>query len=780
MSFNNNSRIALLAGAAFVAFMATAAHAQSAPAPVAAADGQTGGADATAADDQSMPDIIVTATKSNERLKDVPASISVVTATDMTKGGITRFADYAARIPGLSFTSGRTGNTQVTLRGITTGSSQPGSTTAFYVDEAPVGSVNAYTGGNGITPDLDPSDLAQIEVLKGPQGTLYGAGAVGGLLKFTTVEPNLSTIEGSASAGVNTVAKGDVGYSARGMFNLPLVTDRLGLHVSGFYRRDAGYIDNVNPVIGGKDANDAKIRGGRAVLSMKFTPELRLDLSATLQDTTTGAANIVDVDSVTLKPIYGDLKQNRFAQETGRVRLRLYNATWRADLGKVNIVSSTTYQRIFSGERTDASRTFGAAFAGLSGIADLGAALNTYKHSDRWSEEARVTANDLAGGILDVQAGFYWTYEGDKNRINNADLFHTATGVGIPSISVPAYALFGIPTTSPYGLVFAKIDSSYQEFSGFGNIRLHFGQKFDILGGVRYAHDKQKYSQDYEGLLIPAITGFAFRQLVAVGAEKANVATWLVSPRFKISDDFMIYGRAASGYRPGGPNPAPPSGGVPLTFQPDRLIQYEVGFKASAMNKLLSVDAALFYTDWNNIQVQTSAGGFNFIVNGGKARSQGGEVTIRLQPATGLSFGLNAAYTDAKLTSDAPRAKGINGDRLPYVPRLSGSFTADYSATLSGSTKLNLGAALNYTGNRISDYSGNFPKHLPAYATVDLRAGLDFGSFNLSAFARNLTDKRAIVVVGTELLATNNTAGSPYAAGVLTPRTIGLEASVKF
>ena len=778
ISFNKHSRVTLLAGAAFFALAANAAAAQSAPTPVAAPDGQTGGA---VADDQSSePDIIVTATKRSERLQDVPASISVVTATDMTKGGITRFADYAARIPGLSFTSGRTGNTQVTLRGITTGSSQPGSTTAFYVDEAPVGSVNAYTGGNGITPDLDPSDLAQIEVLKGPQGTLYGAGAVGGLLKFTTVEPNLSTIEGGVSGGINSVAKGEIGYSARGMFNLPLVTDQLGLHVSGFYRKDAGYIDNVNPIIGRKDANDAKIRGGRAVLSMKFSPAVRLDLSATLQDTTTGASNIVDVDSVTLKPLYGDLKQNRFALETGRVRLRLYNATWRVDLGKVNLVSSTTYQRIFSGERTDASRTFGAAFAGLSGVADLGAALNTYKHSDRWSEELRASANDLAGGILDVQAGFYWTYEGDKNRINNADLFHTTTGVAIPSISVPAYALFGIPTTSPYGLVFAKIDSSYQEFSGFGNVRLHFGKQFDILGGIRYAHDRQKYSQDYEGLLIPAITGFAYRQLIALGSEKANVATWLVSPRFKVSDDFMIYGRAASGYRPGGPNPAPPSGGVPLTFQPDRLIQYEVGFKASAMNRKLSVDAALFYTDWNNIQVQTSAGGFNFIVNGGKARSQGGEVTVRLQPATGLSFAVNAAYTDAKLTSDAPRAKGLNGDRLPYVPRFSGAFTADYSTTLSGDTKLNIGGAVNYVDSRISDYSGNFPKHLPAYATVDLRAGLDFGKFNLSAFARNLTDKRAIVVVGTELLATNNTAGSPYAAGVLTPRTIGLEASVKF
>ena len=773
-------KLTLLAGSAAMALgFAGAADAKDAPAAAAAPAANAAPAAAQSADDTTPPDIIVTATKRSERLKDVPASVSVVTATDLSRQGAVRFADYAAQVPGLTLTSGRTGNTQVTLRGITTGSSQPGSTTAFYVDEAPVGSVNAYTGGNGITPDLDPSDLAQVEVLKGPQGTLYGAGAVGGLLKFTTADPNLSAVQGRVSAGINSVAGGDIGYSVRGMVNMPLVTDQLALHVSGFYRRDAGYIDNINPLVGKNDVNDSKVRGGRAVLAMKFSPDVRLDLSAILQDTTTGGTNTVDVDAATLKPIYGDLQQNHFVREQGFMRLRLYNATWHADLGRVNFVSSTTYQRIYYREIGDATRSYGSfltanapvlgLFAHLVIPANLGVSVNTVKHTERWSEEARASVNDLAG-VLDLQGGFYWTNESDTNRIPNIDYFSTVTGAAITTL--PPFAI-------------ARIDSTYDEYSFFGNARLHFGSKFDILGGIRLAHDNQNYVQDYRGLLISIstgaiATGATTATLAASGGEKANVTTWLVSPRFHVSDDFMVYGRAATGYRPGGPNPAPPTGGIPLTFDPDRLTQYEVGFKASTSDHRLSADAALFYTDWDHVQIQTSGGGFNYLVNGGTARSQGGELTLRYQPVGGLSFGANVAYTDAKLTEDAPKVSGLKGDRLPYVPRWTGSLTADYVVPLGDRRKLAFGGAVNYVGDRQSDYSGKFPKHLSSYATVDLHAGLDVGSWSLSVFARNLTDNRAIIVAGAQGLSPSNTAGAFYSAAIIQPRTIGAEASVRF
>ena len=535
MSFNNYRRIALLAGAALTTLSATAANAQSVPATVAAADGQTGGTD-QATDDQAGPDIIVTATKRSERLQDVPASVSVLTATDLTKGGVTRFADYAARIPGMTLTTARTGINQVTIRGITTGAAQPGSTTSYYVDEAPVGSVNAYTGGSAITPDLDPSDLAQIEVLKGPQGTLYGAGAVGGLLKFATSQPNFDQIEGRASAGVTTVKGGDFGYSARGMINIPLAPGQLVLHASGFYRFDPGFIDNVNPRIGKSNVNVARVRGGRAVLAMRFTPDITLNLSAIGQDTTTNGTNVVDIDAATLKPVYGDLKQNRFVQETGYMRLRLYNATLKADLGSgVDFVSSTTYQRIAFRELADGTRGYGAALGPLLGLGTtLGVRLNTLKHTSRWSEEARLSSNGLLNGVLDVQGGFYWTHEDDENRIPNIDTFSTVTGATLP---VPPLAI-------------AKIDSSYNEYSFFGNVASTWATSSTCWAACAFSHDKQRYLQDYQGLIVGP-------RLIVPGTESANVTTFLVSPRFKITDTLMVYGRVANGYRPGGSEPRP-------------------------------------------------------------------------------------------------------------------------------------------------------------------------------------------------------------------------------
>ncbi|MCW1429806.1 TonB-dependent receptor [Novosphingobium sp. JCM 18896] len=705
-------------------------------------------------------EIVVTAQKRAERLQDVPASVSVLATDDLAQQGVVRFSDYATRVPGLSLTSGRTGNAQVTLRGITTGAAQPGSTTGYYVDEAPVGSVNAYTGGSSITPDLDPSDLAQIEVLKGPQGTLYGAGAVGGLLKFATTGVDLDDYAAQVSGGISTVAKGEMGFALRGMANLPIEKDVLGLRVSGFFRRDGGYVDNVNARTGRKDINRATVRGGRAVLAVKLADNVRLDLSAMGQDTKSNGTNLTDVDAVTLRPITGDFQANRVVREEGFVRLRLYNATLKAELGKIDLVSSTTYQRIYFKEITDNTRGFGAALGPLLGLGNnLGVRVNTIKRTSRWSEEARASANELLGGALDLQAGFYWTKEEDTNRIPGMDAFLVSTGAAV---------------TLPRPLAIASIDSSYEEYSVFGNARLHLGEKFDVLAGLRYSHDKQDYLQDYQGIIIGPT------RLIVPGKASDNVTTWLVSPRFKVSDDLMVYGRVATGYRPGGPNPAPPTGNIPLTFQPDRLTQYEVGLKAQTPDRSLSFEGALFYTDWNNVQIQTSGGGFNYLVNGGKARSQGGEATLRYRPVEGLSLGANVSYIDAKLTSAAPAAGGRDGDRLPYVPHWSGSASADYTVPLAGDAKASFGATLNFVSDRISDYALRFPKRLAGYATVDLRAGVETGNLSFSVFAKNLTDKRAINVAAQAALAPSNTPGAVYYASFIQPRMVGAEGTVRF
>ena len=752
---NRVSHRALLLGSALMLGAPSAAYAaQPAPSPAAAPNATP------TSDTANVAEIVVTAQKRSQRLQDVPASVSVVSAGSLTQEGDVKFTDYATRVPGMSVSSSRGGQTQVTLRGITTGAAQPGSATGYYIDEAPVGSVNAFTGGSATTPDLDPSDLARIEVLKGPQGTLYGSNALGGLLRFITEEPDFNSIHGDVSAGISSVAHGDAGYAFRGMLNLPLVDDVLVAHVSGFTRRDPGFIDNVSPLNGGKNVNYNDVSGGRALIAAKIAHNVRLDLSAIIQNTHAGASNIEDVDAATLQPLYGDLKQLRYAKEDARVKFYLYNATLRADLGKVNLLSSTTYQHTGWAGLSDATDSFGVAIGALLHLpaGALGIQGEQDTHTERWSEELRATSNGLINGLLDLQGGFYWTKETDTNQIPGFEPFLTSTGA---SVALPP-------------IVTAFIDSTYREYSFFGNADVHITQQFDILGGLRYAHDTQGYAQNYSGLIIP---GGSFSK---TGSEERGVVTYLLSPRYRFSRDFMIYARVASGYRPGGPNAAPSFIPAPSTFAPDKLTQYEVGFKSSFLDNHVSLDVAAFHTKWKDIQIQTSLAGFQYLVNGGTATSDGAEATLRYSPVKNLNFGVNVGYTNAKLTSDAPAAGGVDGDHLPYVPKWAGSLTADYSYPVGDNLKAVFGGSLNYTGKRLSDYSQKFPKVARAYTTLNLRAGLDSTHWSLSVFAKNLTDSRGVLVYGAEGLAPSSTPGAPYGAAVITPRTIGAEASIKF
>ena len=265
------------------------------------------------------------------------------------------------------------------------------------------------------------------------------------------------------------------------------------------------------------------------------------------------------------EPLYGDLKQNRFVREIGLIRFRLYNATLRADLGSdrsgvVDHLSAHLLPRARPTRRAASARRSAPAVRASARRSACG--LNTIKRTERWSEEAaRRARNGIAGGLLDLQAGFYWTHEDDNNRIPTIDTVPRQP----PARRSPLPAL-----------AIAKINSTYEEYSFFGNARVHFGDKFDVLGGVRYSHDEQNYLQDYQGLIVGP------RRLIVPGSEKADITTWLVSPRFSVSDNFMVYGRVAIGLSPrwSEPRRRPPATS-PLTFQPDKLTQYEVGFKAS-------------------------------------------------------------------------------------------------------------------------------------------------------------------------------------------------------
>lgn len=571
--------------------------------------------------------VVVTAEKKTEKLQDAPASISVLDAAELRQGSLTDIKDYAAQIPGLSLSSTNAGFQQITLRGISTGLAEPAATTAVYVDEAPIGSVNAYAGGSGNTLDLDPADIANIQVLKGPQGTLYGAGAMGGMFKYVMQEPDDTAMFGHLTVMGDAVDHSSEGYRMSGTINVPLIDDQLALLVNAYDHYEPGYISNVN---GDKNDNADRVEGGHAALLWKLNNNVKVKLTAIVQDVRDNGAPTEDVYYPSLQPIYGALTNFRYFPQYQRETLDLFNATIEGNWGGLDIVSSTTYQHLKTKVQADGTDSYGLLLGAAFGIPDFGVIAHSFEQTERFAQELR--ASDTAfGGALEYQFGGYFTHENDLNEIPGFQAIFTNTGTPIP---VPP-------------LVFADIASQYTEYAAFGTATYHFTNSFDVLAGIRLASDHQNYAQDYQGLIVGPVP------VIFNKSANDSIFEYQVTPEYKIDDDQMVYAKVATGYRPGGPNAVPPSAilpGVSQTFNPDRLISYEAGYKATLLNNSLSFDAAVYYTDWTDIQIQTSDAGFNFIVNGGSARTQGAELAILYVPIDGLTLGLDGSLIQGNLT----------------------------------------------------------------------------------------------------------------------------------
>ncbi|MBQ5947924.1 TonB-dependent receptor [Massilia sp. ST3] len=724
------------------AFAALPIHAQEAAATANPAINESG-----------IDKVIVTAQKREQAAIDVPASVTSVNTDQLTKDGKIRLEDYVAQVPGMSLSSFRQGFTQVTLRGITTGVNQSASTTAFYIDEAPIGSVNAYAAGSAVTPDIDPADLQRVEILKGPQGTLYGAGAMGGLVRYVTSAPDFRKLRGSVTLGGNTVKDGGNGKTGRFSLNVPIGERSMALRVSGFSRTDAGYIDRTD---GREDVNEAKVEGGRVAFNWIINPEWKLSAFALTQKVKSKGNSLVDVDPVSLRPLYGELTQKRFADELSSASLDVANITLNGQLGAFELVSSTTVQDVDASQGLDGSFGYGVALGAAFGLPDLGIQYAQGTSTRRVSQELRLRSQAL-DDKLEYEGGLYYTKEDNTNRIPGFRPFSTTTGQDYPLPSI----------------VKASIDTSYKEYSLFANATYALSPAFDLMAGIRHGKDEQVYSQDYRGLLVGPTP------VLINSGSKENKTTYLASARYKPSATDALYGRVATGFRPGGPNAVPPTDAAPApqTFQPDTLTSYEVGYKSVIDGGRVSIEAALFSTNWKDIQIQTSAAGFNFIVNGGAATSRGAELAISYFPLAGLALRASAGYTDAKLSEDAPAAGGLDGDRLPFVPKLSGSLGANYRWPLTKGWSAYAGGTINYTGERRSDFSQRAAKDVDAYTTVNLNGGIENGNWRLAFYAKNLGNSDGVTFLKSQSL---SPAGSPFGASVIAPRTIGADLSYRF
>lgn len=694
-------------------------------------------AQAQQSQESAHEEIVVTAQKREERLRDVPQSITAITDETLERLQANDFGDYSGQVPGLAVTGGQAGNSRVTLRGLNTGG--VASTVGIYVDETPFGSSTSLANAAVLALDLDPYDVARIEVLRGPQGTLYGANTLGGILKFVTAAPESGEFFGRASGTVEATEGGDSSWATRAMVNIPL-GDQAALRLSALRRSEGGYVDDPNR--GVEDVNGVETTGWRAAFLLNATEDLTIRLSAQQQDIESEGTDTVAYFQ-TLDPVAGDTDQFSPFSVSSDVTYRILNGTIDWDLGGVSLISSTSYSELEQAHLEDGTLAFG-----------LPSFLDEDIPQDKFTQEVRLASN--GEGALEWLIGAFYTNE---NALLDQEIF------------------FGTPPGTVSGLT-ATIDSEYTERAVFGGVTYHFTPQFDVAVGARYAENEQRMTQG----------GTA----VSNGGETSSddAITYSIAPRWRPNDRTTVYARIASGYRPGGPNILGAPSVIPTTFDPDETVNYEVGVKTDLIDGILRLDAAAFHIEWSDIQLLVFDGAVSGNANGGGAESQGVEWAATFTPSDALTIAWSGAYTDTQLTDDTDPivVGGAAGDPLPYAPEWASTVDVSYEWPVFGDALAYVGGAWRYVGEQSTGFPGvgGFlygadQIELPSYNLLDLRAGVDFEAFTVALFAKNVTDERAITQFGGFGETLPDVLGEPNGGAVLVrPRTVGVSLTANF
>ena len=589
--------------------------------------------------------IVVTAQKREQQLIDVPQSITAVGGSTLERQQASNFQDYLKLVPGLQLNQSTAGQGRLVLRGINTGG--VASTVGVYMDETTFGSSSGLVNGAILSGDFDTFDLERIEVLRGPQGTLYGASSLGGVLKFVTKRPNTEAFEARARGSVETVKGGDLSYMGSAVVNVPL-GDTLAVRATGFYRDFGGFIDSIGT--GGSDVeeniNDYRSYGGRVSALFEPSDQFSVQVGAYFQNLESDASSSVESNPTTARTLYGRLTQSQFVPEFTDVKYRVYNGVINYDFGFASLVSATSYSTLDQQFRSDLTPQFGGLIQAIFKVPN-NFLLRQQTEVKRFTQEVRLQSPE-SDSFEWLVGGYYSDEKGLIDQAFDAVAPNTFT-------SVPGLPLLGI----------ARSTSKYREFAGFANATIYLGDRFDVTFGGRYSENKQTAGQSSDGALAGGPRTLPSTQ------SKEDVFTYSVAPKFKVSDQVSVYARVAKGFRPGGPNVLAPGAPENLrSYASDSLISYELGVKAETLDRTFSIDAAVYQIDWKDIQVFGQINNFGVNFNGGKAESKGFEFTATMRPTAGLAISVNGAYTDAKLKDDTPaQVGGLAGDQLPFTPK---------------------------------------------------------------------------------------------------------------
>jgi outer membrane receptor protein involved in Fe transport len=785
-------------------------------------------ADAPASDANStqIQEVIVTANRAGaQNLQNVAMAITAVGAEQLDRAGATSFLSLEQYTPSLNITQSAPGFNKFDMLGLTTGGYRTSdmsdrSLVAVYLDDSPISL-------QGQTPDLRVYDLERVEVLAGPQGTLYGAGSMAGTVRYITAKPSTTSTFGTMEVTGSGTQHGGPNDSFRGMFNVPLIEDKLALRATVYQGTDSGFINDI----GDRNKNDVNLdRTSQARIALRYTPnsKLTIDFSYTYEKS---RAYGLDQGMSGLVPYTTSTN----GSEGDRDDFNLYNLTFDYDLGFADLVSSSSYTWRRIGYQASPEPQIAYFFQNY-GTGPTSS--NAYPLFNEPSSYSQAVADQIPREQYDISQKVHdymqevrlvskpggpvtWTV-GVFGEYQRRNLYQDIPVPGFDSLSYEN--AFDGPFNTPNGQYNSQtVDGAFNPndiFSGLQNQEeyqiavftddtWHVTPKLDVTAGVRFFDFHENYYL-FESGVYGVVDHVPLTQNSSLNSTGAD-------PRFNISyhitDDIMVYAEAAKGFRYGGANQPVPTGtsqiaescaadlksygltSAPQTFGPDSLWDYSVGEKGKFDNGRLTVNADAYYIVWSNVQTRLLLNcSYFFTEDQGTVDSRGVEMQTHYRVTPEITVGANASYNDAQAAGNIPTVGAYNGDFTPYYPKwivglsafydksiFNGSVHAEANYQFRGDeqTTFNpLATAATPGGGMTTTGANDLYAVIPSSVDVSASAAYDFGRYEFGIFGENLTDGVKITDIepATYYAAYQAGARVTYAR----PRTIGARLKVKF
>ncbi len=661
-------------------------------------------ADASA-ETTTLEEVIVTARKRTENLQDVPISIDVFTSKDLQNLAISQFEDYATMTPSISFVSAGPGTQTFVMRGVSDGSNPNyanTATTAFLVDDM---SMNFA----GTTPDLHLYDIERIEVLNGPQGTTFGASAMAGALRFITNKPDASGFGAGADLDGGKIEGGTKNGTVEGFINIPLIPDWTALRFSAYRDYHGGYIDNINTTRNwvngtvsnnsqwaGQNYNVERVTGGRLALGQKIADGWKATLTASYQKQLTHGAwdenptigGAIGVDPTTGAPTlpngpersFGQKNVARFGPEFKQYYAKTLDFHLEGDVGIGDLVYANTYwaqddtwvneyseymQYVNTGPPNDYTAVNRQGFtchtaptwstappgAALASFTGCGVPTQYYNYTTkiyRWSNELRLQSKEN-GGWLHWLVGAYW----ERTRDDTSDYY------AIPALK-PNGDAFQFYSAGYYSGTLPSRPGewyAYTERYDYLQMTEFLNLTFDLTKRLKLEVGTVHFQSHFNEFTYGGYFSYAPENTVSQGPGGSEKWDSKIGLSYKATDDLLLYIDAAQGFRDGGVNPGLPpqctKNGVPATYQPDTLTNYEVGWKSTLLDKHLQWNGAFYLMPWKNYQSllfdPNVCATSSFDANIGNAKIYGSETDIKYAPNSNLSMDVSLSYNDSRI-----------------------------------------------------------------------------------------------------------------------------------